>query len=53
MKANRNNTVEIDSQGCQMLEFSDTEFKINIPTLVKVVEGGKGQDGEIWQLWIL
>lgn len=38
MKANRNNTVEIDSQGCQMLEFSDTEFKINIPTLVKVVK---------------
>lgn len=38
MKANRNNTMEIDSQGRQMLEFSDIEFKINIPTLVKVVK---------------
>lgn len=38
MEANRNNTMEIDSQGCQMLEFSDIEFKINIPTLVKVVK---------------
>lgn len=38
MKANRDSTMEIDSQGCQMLEFSDTEFKINIPTLVKVVK---------------
>lgn len=38
MKANRNNTMEIDSQGCQMLEFSDIEFKINIPTLEKVVK---------------
>lgn len=38
MKANRNNTMQIDSRGLQMLEWSDLEIKINIPTLVKVVK---------------
>lgn len=38
MKANGNNTMEIDSQGLQMLELSDIEIKINILTLVMVVK---------------
>lgn len=45
MKANRNNTMQIDSQGLQMLEWSDLEIKINTPTLVKVVKDKKEKFG--------